>query len=136
MRSARLGSVVVLSCRRLYSTPGKVKVCVNTADGTAVDFPAPTGMTLMHAIRDVGELFIETCCSGTMHCTTCHVYVDPEWMERVGAASEEEKDVLDSAIEVKDNSRLSCQIRLTEELDGVKVTLPANTLNLLFVKPE
>lgn len=117
---------------RLYSTPGKVKVNVRTSDGTMVDFRAPEGMTLMHAIRDVGQLFMEDCCVGTMKCTTCHVYVAPGWMERVGLPCEEEQDMLDKAIDPQENSRLCCQVLLTPELDGVEVSLPKNTINLML----
>lgn len=113
--------------------PSLVKVHVCMPDGTDVDFDAPTNLTMMEAIRDVGKLFIEDCCSGRMACTACHVYVDPAWMEKVGQPREEEQDMLDQAIKPNENSRLSCQIKLAPELDGVKITLPAETINLMFV---
>lgn len=63
-------------------------------------------------------------CGGVMSCATCHCYVDPAWQDKVPAASEHETDMLDMVIEPKDNSRLSCQIEMTAELDGIVVHLP------------
>ncbi|MFC6761474.1 2Fe-2S iron-sulfur cluster-binding protein [Sulfitobacter porphyrae] len=64
-------------------------------------------------------------CGGSMACATCHVYVDDAWAGRTGTRSESEEDMLDCAMaEMKDNSRLSCQLRLTEEMDGLVVHIP------------
>lgn len=63
-------------------------------------------------------------CGGVMSCATCHCYVDPAWSDKVPEASEMEVDMLDMAIDPQDNSRLSCQIEMTEALDGIVVRLP------------
>jgi len=63
-------------------------------------------------------------CGGACACATCHVYVDAAWREKTGAAEEMEEDMLDFAFEVRDESRLSCQIEVREELDGLRVTVP------------
>jgi 2Fe-2S ferredoxin len=63
-------------------------------------------------------------CGGACSCATCHVYVDDEWTEKVGGPSEMEEDMLDFAFDVRPTSRLSCQIRLTDELDGLVLHVP------------
>ena len=62
-------------------------------------------------------------CGGACACATCHVYVDEDWKDKVPEKSEEEMDMLDLAFDVQENSRLSCQITITPDLDGLKVTL-------------
>lgn len=113
--------------------PGKVKVNVQASDGTDLNFTAPAGISVMVAIRGHGGLFIEDCCRGTMKCTTCHVYVDPAWHDRTGGdPCEVEQDMFDIAMGPRDASRLSCQITLTGELDGVRVEMPVATVNRMF----
>ncbi|GCA49395.1 ferredoxin-6 [Sinorhizobium sp. KGO-5] len=67
---------------------------------------------------------IEAECGGACACATCHVYVDEEWKGRVGPPNDIEKDMLDFAYDVRENSRLSCQIKLSEAIDGLKVEVP------------
>lgn len=67
---------------------------------------------------------IEGICGGSCACATCHVYVDPDWSERTGPASDMEKSMLELASDVEASSRLSCQIRITQELDGLIVRMP------------
>ena len=81
------------------------------------------GWRVMEVIRDWG-LSIKAECGGACACATCHVYVDDAWRERTGKASAMEESMLDFADEVEPNSRLSCQIRVTAELDGLVVRLP------------
>jgi 2Fe-2S ferredoxin len=76
----------------------------------------------MEIIRDAG-LPIKAECGGACACATCHVYVDDDWLDASGTRSEEEEDMIDLALEVADNSRLSCQIEMSDALDGIKVTL-------------
>lgn len=64
-------------------------------------------------------------CGGACSCATCHVYVDEQWLEQVGTVDADEADMLDFALNVRDNSRLSCQIAVTEGLDGLVVHVPA-----------
>ena len=70
---------------------------------------------------------LEGTCEGQMACSTCHVIVAPDWFDRLPPASEEEEDMLDLAAGVRRTSRLSCQIMLGEELDGIAVTIPAES---------
>jgi 2Fe-2S ferredoxin len=67
-------------------------------------------------------------CGGSCSCATCHVYVDPEWFEKLGPLSLEELDMLDTAHDLEPTSRLSCQIQVTEEIDGLRVRTPARQI--------
>ncbi|KPI88078.1 Adrenodoxin-like protein [Leptomonas seymouri] len=120
------------SSTRLYGAPGKVKVALKTQDGSTVEFETPTGTSLMHAIRDVAMLEMEGACDGCMQCSTCHVYVSEAFYKKIGGPSEQEQDVLDKALDLKDTSRLACQIPLTPEVDGIEVELPKSVVNLLM----
>lgn len=64
-------------------------------------------------------------CGGACACATCHVYIDDAWVEKVGPAGDVEKDMLDFAVDPKENSRLSCQVDITDDLDGLIVHVPA-----------
>jgi ferredoxin-2, mitochondrial len=107
-----------------YSTPGKVKMHVKTRDGTHRDVYAPVGMSLMEVLRDIAKLDVAGSCDGRMECGTCHVYLSDASLEKVSAASEREEDLLAKVLEVRETSRLSCQVVLTAELDGLEVELP------------
>ena len=86
---------------------------------------APVGSTVMeNAIRN-GVPGIVAECGGACSCATCHVHVDEAWKEKVGPPSPMEEDMLDFAFDVKPTSRLSCQIKVTDELDGLVVHTPA-----------
>ena len=67
---------------------------------------------------------IEAECGGMCSCATCHVYVDPAWFEATGSPENIEQDMLDSALDLQETSRLSCQIKVSDELDGLIVRLP------------
>ena len=100
------------------------KITFVTHDGTRFDVDAANGSTVMeNAVRN-NVPGIEAECGGACACATCHVYVDEAWRERVGEPSPMEEDMLDFGYDVKPNSRLSCQIKITPELDGLKVTTP------------
>jgi len=94
-------------------------------DGTVRTVEAELGSTVMEtALRnDIGGIVAE--CGGGCTCATCLVHVDEKWFARVGPPSEEENQMLDTAFEVKETSRLSCQIKVTEELDGLVVHTPS-----------
>jgi 2Fe-2S ferredoxin len=93
-------------------------------DGTRYDVDAENGSTVMeNAIRN-GVPGIEAECGGACACATCHVYVDEAFREIVGSPEPMEEDMLDFAFDVRPNSRLSCQIRVRDELDGLVVTVP------------
>ena len=99
-----------------------MKILVTDHDGIEHELKAIDGWQFMEIIRDEG-LSIKAECGGSCACATCHVYVDESWVTRVPEKSEEEADMLDLAFDVQDNSRLSCQIDMTANLDGLKVTL-------------
>lgn len=94
--------------------------------GTIIEAEAEAGENLLRLAQAHG-LPLEGTCEGQMACSTCHVVVDPQWFDKLPDASEEEEDMLDFAADVRRTSRLSCQIDLTEELDGLSVTVPADS---------
>ena len=81
------------------------------------------GWTVMEALRDAG-LPITAECGGACACATCHVYVDEAWRDKVGPPAEMEEDMLDFAFDVREESRLSCQIVMRPEYDGLVVLMP------------
>ncbi len=99
-----------------------MKINVIDRAGGTHSINAPEGWKIMEVIREAG-LDIKAECGGCCVCSTCHVYVDEAWAARVPAKQDEESEILDDACELKASSRLSCQIRMTEELDGLTVTL-------------
>ena len=99
-------------------------------DGTRREIIAPAGETLLQIAWD-NQLDIEGACGGVMACSTCHVIVEPTQIDRLEPPGEEEDEMLDLAWGLKPTSRLGCQIVLTEALDGLVVSLPDETRNLL-----
>jgi 2Fe-2S ferredoxin len=93
-------------------------------DGTERSLVGDTGMSVMEIAVRNGLTGIEADCGGACACATCHVYVDDEWMESVGTAEGDEAEMLEFAVEPRPSSRLACQIRLSDALDGLRVTLP------------
>lgn len=104
----------------------KIKVHFITRDGETVDAEAEAGTRLLE-VGQVASMPLEGTCEGQMACSTCHVIVAEEWFDRLPPASEEEEDILDLAADVHPTSRLSCQIVLTEELDGLQVRIPRDS---------
>ncbi len=100
------------------------------AEGKAHDLEAKEGMSVLEVARDNG-FDLEGACEGAMACSTCHVIADPIWFAKLPPATEEEEDMLDLAYDVRETSRLGCQIVLTPALDGLVVTLPAQHYNLV-----
>ena len=98
------------------------RIHVVDRSGQTHDLEGQTGWKLMEVIRDKG-LPIEAACGGCCSCATCHVYVDANWVDKLPAKSEEEEDMLDLALDVQATSRLSCQVEVTNDLNGLKVTL-------------
>lgn len=101
---------------------GAIGVRVVDFDGKEHLLPAVDGWRLMEVIRDWG-LPMKAECGGACACGTCHVFVDADWTDRLPPATDEEMDQLDQIWDVKENSRLSCQILMAEDLDGLRVTL-------------
>ena len=102
-----------------------VTVHVTDYDATTHTLEGAEGWRLMEVIRDYG-LPIKAECGGACACATCHVYVDPAWTDKLAPKTADEELSLDDAMAVEDNSRLSCQIILSEEHEGLKVTLAPN----------
>lgn len=96
---------------------------ITTRTGICIPVDAETDRSVMEVLRDHGE--VEAACGGECVCATCHVHVDSAWLEVVGSASELETALLDCSMERQPNSRLSCQIRLTEAMDGLSLTVAA-----------
>jgi len=123
--SASLGKQLV----RFWVTP-------NNGEG-AFECQGFEGMSLRDVIGHEGDEsakllseYLECACSGVMACSTCHVYVEPEWRQAVGPPTEEEEDMLDLAYERRDESRLGCQIVLSPQLNGLRLSLPRGANNL------
>ncbi|WP_370321711.1 2Fe-2S iron-sulfur cluster-binding protein [Oricola sp.] len=100
------------------------KLTVVVFDGTRFEIDAESGSTVMENAVKNGVPGIEAECGGACACATCHVYVDEAWTEKVGKPEVMEEDMLDFAFEPKPVSRLSCQIKMTDEFDGLVVHVP------------
>lgn len=105
---------------------------INT-DGSRVEVEAPVGLSVME-IAHRNNVDLEGACEGSLACSTCHVVVDSEWYDVLEPASEDEEDMLDLAFGLTHTSRLGCQIKMTEELDGLTVSLPGATRNMAVDK--
>lgn len=102
-----------------------VQVTYVDAAGTTRQVDAPEGLSLADAALFNHVPGIEADCGGFCACATCHVYLDAEWLGRAPGIEELERNMLDHAVDRRANSRLSCQIRLTPQLDGIVVHTPA-----------
>jgi 2Fe-2S ferredoxin len=100
------------------------KITIIEFNGTVHDIEADNGASVMQAATSNLVPGILADCGGSCSCATCHVYVDAAWLDRLPAASSTEKDMIECALHVQDNSRLSCQIQLDADLDGLVVRLP------------
>ena len=100
------------------------KLTVVAFDGTRFEIDAESGSTVMENAVKNGVPGIEAECGGACACATCHVYVDDAWTDKVGTPDVMEEDMLDFAFEPKPVSRLSCQIKMTDEFDGLVVHVP------------
>ena len=103
-----------------------MKITVTDFEGKEHELEAVEGWRVMEIIRDHG-LPIKAECGGACACATCHVYVEEDWLDALEklnmVKSDDEEDMLDEVFDLQDNSRLSCQIIMCEELDGLRVTL-------------
>jgi len=99
------------------------KVFVINREGAETVVAAEVGTTVMELIRDSGFDELQALCGGCCSCATCHVFIDPEYMERLPPMTEAEDDLLDSSDKRISTSRLSCQIRVVQELDGLRVKI-------------
>jgi len=101
-----------------------VQITFTDSEGTARTVDAEIGSTVMETAIKNDIPGIEAECGGACACATCHVYIDEAWFEKTGGPSPMEEDMLDFGYDVRANSRLSCQIKVTEELDGLQVSTP------------
>ena len=101
-----------------------------TPQGERITVEAPVGLSVLE-IAHQNNIDLEGACEGSLACSTCHVIVDSEWYDTLPDAQEEEEDMLDLAFGLTHTSRLGCQIIMKEELDGLVVTLPSATRNMM-----
>ena len=107
------------------------KITFISADGSKrQDCSANPGQSILDIAHE-NDVDIEGTCEGSMACSTCHVIVSPDWFSKLGTASEFEEDMLDLTYGLKPTSRLGCQVIVTEELDGLELLLPSQTLNMI-----
>jgi len=99
-----------------------MKIIAKDREGKPTAIEGRAGWTIMELLRDAG-LPITAECGGACACATCHIYVEDGWFEKLPPRSAAETDMLDMALAVQPNSRLSCQLTCSEELDGITVTL-------------
>jgi 2Fe-2S ferredoxin len=99
-----------------------MKIIAKDRDGNVTEIEGRDGWTIMEMLRDAG-LDITAECGGACACATCHVYIDGDWYAKLPPRSEGETDMLDMALAVQPHSRLACQLIVSEELDGIEVTL-------------
>jgi 2Fe-2S ferredoxin len=107
------------------------KVTFITPKGDHIDVEAPVGLSLLEVAHQ-NHIELEGACEGSLACSTCHVIIDPQWYEALPEATEQEEDMLDLAFGLTETSRLGCQIIVTDEMDGLTVTLPAATRNMMI----
>lgn len=99
------------------------EIIVTTRDGAQKQIAFTPGASLMQAMTEGGIDEVLALCGGVCSCATCHVHVDPEFASLIGPASEDEDGLLSGSNHRCEHSRLSCQIRLTDGLDGLRVTI-------------
>ena len=100
------------------------KITYKDYQGTSKTIEVENGLSVMEGAIQKEIPGIDADCGGSMACATCHVYVDEKWIDKIPKAEDAEIDMIDMAFEPKKNSRLSCQIIVNEELDGLVVTTP------------
>lgn len=100
------------------------KITFVQPDGTSQTVEVDPGLTVMEAAKLNKVPGIEAECGGACACATCHVYVDQAWIEKTGKPASMEEDMLDFAFDVRKESRLSCQMKVTPEIDGLVVRVP------------
>ncbi len=103
-----------------------MKIYVTDLEGARHALDAVEGWRVMEIIQDHG-FPMKAECGGCCACATCHVYIDEGWLSKLATKQDEEEEMLDEAFHLQDNSRLSCQIIMSEELDGLKVQLVENS---------
>ena len=100
------------------------KITYKNKSGNSKTLEVEKGLTVMEGAIQNNVPGIDADCGGSMACATCHVYVEEKWLSKLPKAEEGEIDMIDMAFEPKKNSRLSCQLIVTDEMDGLEVTTP------------
>jgi len=101
------------------------KITYNTYDNKTHTIEVQNGLTVMEGAIQNDIPGIDADCGGGMSCATCHVYVDDKWLDKLPIKEDGEEDMLDMAYEPKKNSRLSCQLIVSDTLDGLVVNIPS-----------
>lgn len=109
------------------------KITFVKRDGSEMTVEVPSGISVLE-VAHKHALDLEGACEGSLACSTCHVIVAPEWFEKLKPASEDEEDMLDLAFGLTHTSRLGCQIMMSDALDGIRVSLPSATRNMMVDK--
>ena len=102
------------------------KITFIQPEGAEQTVDIPSGWSVMEGAVRVGVLGIDADCGGACACATCHVQVEPEWAGKLPPKSEMEETMLDFAIQPRPTSRLSCQLRVTEDMDGLRLRVPSS----------
>ena len=100
------------------------KITYKDYGGTTRTIDVENGLSVMEGAIQNDIPGIDADCGGSMACATCHVYIDDDWLDKLPKAEDAEVDMIDMAFEPKKNSRLSCQVIVSDELDGLRVTTP------------
>ena len=100
------------------------KITYKDFNGNSKTIEVDKGLSVMEGAIQNDITGIDADCGGSMACATCHVYVEEKWLDKLSKAEDAEVDMIDMAYEPKKNSRLSCQIIVSDELDGLEVTTP------------
>ena len=106
----------------IYITMAKITYTDQQGNSKTID--VENGLTVMEGAIQNNIPGIDADCGGSMACATCHVYVEEKWLDKLPKAEDGENDMIDMAFEPKKNSRLSCQLIVNDELDGLQVTTP------------
>jgi 2Fe-2S ferredoxin len=96
---------------------------VTLRDGTEIDLSAQEGLSVMEILRDGGVDELLALCGGCCSCATCHVQLDPAWVDKTGQMSDDENDLLESSDHRISTSRLSCQVPFSDALDGLRLRI-------------
>lgn len=105
------------------------KITFVNPDGSEKEVDAANGLSVLE-IAHKNDIDLEGACEGSLACSTCHVIVAEEWFDKLEEPTEEEEDMLDLAFGLQQTSRLGCQIIISDELDGLKVSVPSETRNI------
>lgn len=111
------------------------KITFILKDGTEKTIDAPAGLSVLEVAHQ-HHIDLEGACEGSLACSTCHVIVAEEWYDKLSPATEDEEDMLDLAFGLAHTSRLGCQIRMSDLLDGIRVYLPSATRNMMVGTKE